>query len=68
MKKEDAKYRIRELWLQRPKNERKLFPDVMLFYQQLKKEHPELLRFRRRAHSDPYQIIKAFVANLTEKQ
>jgi hypothetical protein len=65
MKKEDAKQRIRELWLERPKNERKLFPDVMSFYQQLRREHPELLKFK--SDVDKYQVVNAFVKNLTEE-
>jgi hypothetical protein len=65
MKKEDAKREIRVLWRQRPTSER-TFPDVMIFYQQLRKEHPELLSFRYSPHCDLYQVVKAFVWDLVE--
>jgi hypothetical protein len=55
MKKEDAKYRIRELWLQRPKSERTMVPDVMSFFKYLERQHPELLEFE--SHVDKYQVV-----------
>lgn len=65
MKKKDARNAIRRVWQERPitiKTEN----HIMLFYQELKRDFPELLKFRASKHAvDKYQIVKSFVIDLT---
>ncbi len=65
MKKADAREQIRSLWRQRPAD-LKSPQHKMLFYQELKRDYPELLKFRDgRSRPDKYQTISAFVSDLT---
>ncbi len=61
MKKEEAREIIRSLWRHRSES-RKSINEAMLFYQELQKEHPEVLKFRSRC--DKYQTVKSFIADL----
>ncbi len=52
---------VRQLWLQRPENERTA-NDVLIFYGELQEHRPELLP--RSGHGDPYQHLKVDLRGL----
>jgi hypothetical protein len=65
IKKAEAREQIRNLWRRRPSRLRSP-QHKMLFYQELKKEYPDLLKFRDgRSKPDKYQTISGFVNDLT---
>ena len=67
MKKEEAKREIIKLWLSRS-TENKTSPHTMIFYNELKKERPDLLKFRIKSTQDRYQVISSFVWKYIETQ
>ncbi len=62
MKQQDAKRQIIQLWSKRDRNKLTML-DILGFYPQLEKEHPELLKFKYRG--DKYQIVKAWLTPYT---
>ena len=62
MKQQDAKRQIIQLWSKRDRNKLTML-DILGFYLQLEKEHPELLKFKCRG--DKYQIVKAWLTPYT---
>ena len=64
MKQEEAKRKIIELWLQRPKSKR-TSPNVLIFYFHLQKKYSSLLKFRT-TDPDKYQVVKSFLLDYTD--
>jgi len=61
MKKDEAKEQIRLLWMKTVQSTR-IKHNPMLFYQWLKREHPEVLKFRASKYKrDKYEVISAWV-------
>jgi hypothetical protein len=60
MNDKERQARVRELWLERPAEQR-TGNGVMAFYGYLEKNHPELLK---RSHGDPYQQLKTDLRGL----
>jgi hypothetical protein len=60
MKNEERISRVRQLWLQRPENNRS-GNDVLMFHGELTRDHPELLNGR---HGDSYQQLKVDLRGL----
>ena len=64
MKMKEAKIIIRQLYREYSDDNKSDPMTIMLFYQYLKKQHPEVLNFRTSETQDKYQIVKAFVGDL----
>jgi len=60
MKQSDVKRQIRLLWAKRDRNKLTRL-DVIGFYHELERDHPDLLRFR--CAGDKYQVIMAWLAD-----
>ena len=58
MKQEDARRQIRLLWSKRDRD-RLTRLDVSTFYEELRRDHPELLKFKN--PGDKYQIVMAWL-------
>ncbi len=58
IKEADAKREIRLLWSQRDRNRLTLL-DILAFYGEIEKEHPELLQFKY--SGDKYQAVRAWL-------
>jgi hypothetical protein len=61
MTREQAKYAIQECYLLMTKTQPITELTPMEFYLYLKKNRPDLLEYERRADTDPYQDVKAWV-------
>jgi hypothetical protein len=61
MTKDEAKHIIRIYWLSRARPDQIDALSAMEFYQDIKKNRPDLLEFERADCEDPYQIVKAFM-------
>ena len=66
MKKETAKAKIKNIWIEQDKP-KPVFPEAMIFYNYLKKNHFELVSFKTRNEKDKYQIIKGFITEYSQK-
>ena len=58
MKQADAKRQIISLWAKRDRSKLTSL-DVLGFYEELKKNHPELLKLHYQG--DPYQLVKSWL-------
>jgi len=66
MKKAEAREQVRSLWRQRPDGTRTT-QHKMVFFQELKRDYPQVLNFRVGAsRPDKYQIIAGWVNDLLE--
>jgi hypothetical protein len=60
VKQKDRRAKLRELWLERPE-ENRTTNDLLLFYNWVERNWPELLTS---GHGDPYQQLKSVLSGL----
>ena len=61
VKRADLEPEIRRLWVQRP-SERRTGNDVLMFYNELSHDRPDLLAFK--VSGDKYQVLKSILYGL----
>jgi len=61
MRSQEKRAKLRELWLDRQPENKRTPNDLLIFYNWLEKNWPELLT---KDHGDPYQQLKADLAGL----